>query len=256
MILHPWKYNQRPVDEVMHLLQGAYGFVYLLAFPKGKFYIGKRTFANKNDWYYYYGSGLRVQRYIKKHGKENIRRYIILLANSKEELNKLEEERIKAVDAVNSPHYLNIAKGGEGAGSGEEHFLFGKNHREETKEKMSEAKSGIHHPMSGRTHSEETKAKIRKSMAKYRNDPKKSIWLNGSKHPQSKYHGKRLRALCDNLYNENKQRQLYTCMKIIIDEHEIEYGSFLKKSNSFNITDVDARSVLRRLLKREQIELS
>lgn len=132
-----------------------YGFIYITTnMINGKRYIGQRKF-NKN-WETYLGSGILLKKAIKKYGKENFCRDIVAIAETREELNLLEQEWIIEYDAVNSDNYYNITYGGEGGDTrcqlskeerslvmqGENNPMYGKHHSEETKKKMSESHKG------------------------------------------------------------------------------------------------------------------
>lgn len=140
----------------------------------GKFYIGKHSTRILEDGYL--GSGKHLRRSVKKHGKENLKREVLFYCGSSDEANKKEKEILTDEVRVN-PLCLNIAPGGGGGFSSDahrEHFLnssrtsklrgtqqafniakkagetrrqhgttakgvnwTGKNHREDTKKKMS-----------------------------------------------------------------------------------------------------------------------
>lgn len=81
---------------------------------------------------------------------------------------------------------VNFTEGGEGnAFIGENHPMYGKNHSEETKQKISEARKeryyGENHPMYGKHHSEETKKKMSENHADFsgKNHPRHGLhWGN------------------------------------------------------------------------------
>jgi hypothetical protein len=86
-----------------------YGFVYeTINKVNEKKYIGKCVYYRQNNWKIYPGSGFYLQRAIKKYGRDNFERRILVEAFSEKELNQLEEEYILRFDAVNSPEYYNI----------------------------------------------------------------------------------------------------------------------------------------------------
>ena len=68
----------------------------------------KRSFRKLNQ---YFGSGILIHRYIKKHGLENLIKFFIDCADSKEQLNLLEIKYIKEYNTI-FPNGLNIAEGG------------------------------------------------------------------------------------------------------------------------------------------------
>lgn len=94
-------------------------------------YIGKQLHENKKD---YLGSGIALKAAIKKYGKENfIKEILVSGINDKNELSQLEKEYIKNYNAQESNEYYNIAPGGDGG-------CIIKNHRwsEESKNKLKE----------------------------------------------------------------------------------------------------------------------
>ena len=149
----------------------------------GKKYIGQHK-GEIND--NYLGSGIELKLAIKKYGKENFKKEILCICKNQEDLDLQEKKFIEKYDAVKSEDFYNIAEGGRGGnkcaglskeeelnrrkkiseamkgkknpfyGKGfkkEEHPLWGKHHREESKEKMRKAKRG-------KTLTEEHKKKI------------------------------------------------------------------------------------------------
>ena len=126
-----------------------YGYIYLIInLINNMKYIGQRKFGLREP---YLGSGLYLKRAIKKYGPENFTKEILYECKTREELNQKEIEIIAEWDAVNSPDYYNITKGGEG---------FNGKHSDETKKKMSETTKGIkREPLS-----EERKRKISESL--------------------------------------------------------------------------------------------
>lgn len=76
----------------------------------GRWYIGKDQQNNKN----YLGSGKVLIQAIKKYGKENFEKTILVETNSNIKLVKLEKHFIKKFNAVVDPKSYNIAEGGRG----------------------------------------------------------------------------------------------------------------------------------------------
>ena len=129
-----------------------YGFIYITTnLVNGKKYLGQRKYSK--GWESYLGSGVAFKKALKKYGKENFKREIIVEAETAEELNQFEKELSIKYDVVNSDNWYNLCYGG-GATTG---YVFS----EESKRKMSEkAKgrySGEKNPMYGvhRKHTEE-----------------------------------------------------------------------------------------------------
>lgn len=77
-----------------------------------KKYIGKQFNENKKG---YLGSGVALKAAIKKYGKENFTKEILISGiNDKNDLSQLEKEYIKNYKAQESNEYYNIAPGGDG----------------------------------------------------------------------------------------------------------------------------------------------
>ncbi len=87
-------------------------FVYLtVCLINGKSYVGKYESSERND---YLGSGKLLRRAIRKYGKENFTRIILERYDSVEDCRVGEKKWISLLNAVESPHFYNIAAGGEG----------------------------------------------------------------------------------------------------------------------------------------------
>jgi group I intron endonuclease len=146
-----------------------YGYIYeTINLKNGKIYIGQHKSKNWDS--NYFGSGILLNRAIKKYGIENFECNLIMWASSKEELNKLEIKYI----AYYKPEY-NISTGGTGGNLGEKvnklisegqkgriSWNKGKTniYSEETRKKMSEAKKGKSSWNKGKIFSEETRKKM------------------------------------------------------------------------------------------------
>lgn len=110
-----------------------------------KIYIGKHQTENINDSYL--GSGVSLEKAVKKYGKESFVKEILYVFDNEEEMNSKEKELVTEEFIKRKDNY-NKSLGGEGG------FNFkGKKHTDETKQKLSEiAKKRIY--------SEETRNKI------------------------------------------------------------------------------------------------
>jgi group I intron endonuclease len=141
-----------------------------------KFYIGKDTHNNPN----YYGSGKKLKLAIKKYGKENFKKEILEICETKEQLNEREKYWIEKLNAINEGY--NISLGGDGGDtisnnpnknkirkkiseSNKGRFV-GKINSTQTRKKISNSLkgkfAGDKNPNYGKKCSEETKNKIRK----------------------------------------------------------------------------------------------
>ena len=141
-----------------------------------KKYIGKHKSKSFDD--NYFGSGVLIQKAIKRYGLENFEKTILATANSSDELDALEEYYIQLHNAVVDENFYNLSIGGKGGwdyinshrnelGVG----MTGKHHSEETRQRISQAKFGNTH------HTEETKQKLREISSAYRHteETKKKI---------------------------------------------------------------------------------
>ena len=140
----------------------------------GKFYIGVHRTDNPNDGYM--GSGIAIKEAIKKHGRQNFQKEILLITESKEEA--FVEEKKLTVDFSNRNNY-NMKLGGVGgftsdnAKKGYEAANFSKEMLSEngkrnvktfTKKQLSEngRKGGL--SLKGKPKSDEHKRKIREAL--------------------------------------------------------------------------------------------
>ena len=148
--------------------------VYMHVSLSNKRYIGitcqtvSKRWQNGNG----YRNNIHFTRAINKYGWDNFQHIIIAKGLTEDEAKWLEKELIREWDSANPNKGYNITLGGEGANglvhteefkekrsekySGEGNPFYGKQHTEETKEKLREINTG-------KTHSEETKRKISKN---------------------------------------------------------------------------------------------
>lgn len=128
----------------------------------GKYYIGKHETTNINDGYL--GSGISLKRAIKKYGKENFKKEILIFKNSSQELYALEALYVTIIQVKNKNCY-NIKVGGKGAASGKNNHMYGKSNKgiykmsQAQKDYLSKNRMGKYkgegNPFYGRKHSEE-----------------------------------------------------------------------------------------------------
>lgn len=81
----------------------------------GKFYIGKHVMRDLNDDYL--GSGLNLQKAIKKYGRKNFSRSILFVFDNETDMND-KEVKLITEDLVKSRDCYNIAMGGRGGNLG------------------------------------------------------------------------------------------------------------------------------------------
>ena len=138
---------------------------YWLIFKNKKIYIGKHQTENINDGYF--GSGVALEKAIKKYGKNLFIKEILFIFENEDEMNRKEKE-IVTEEFIAKKNNYNMGVGGEG-GEGGSHFK-GKTHTEETKKKLSdiaknrklssESKLKISEANRRRVLSDETKKKL------------------------------------------------------------------------------------------------
>jgi hypothetical protein len=155
----------------------------------GKKYIGLCT-AKRNTGYL--GSGKLLRLAIVKYGKENFERVILEECDSEEELRLAEKRWIENKDAIASPEYYNLHKGGRGG-----HIIKPKGRMsapakeywnsldDESRKKRNAANKrgarkrnirGLKNPMAGRS-------AIREKNLKWYNDGKKNIYVTEGTEP-------------------------------------------------------------------------
>lgn len=104
----------------------------------GEFYIGKTSLDRWDSGYM--GSGVVIQKLVKKYGKDSFDRNI-LSYHIKEEEAYLCEEQILG-ECMSDEKCLNISPGGIGVGSGEQHPNYGKTMSDHQKNLLSESLRG------------------------------------------------------------------------------------------------------------------
>jgi len=80
----------------------------------GRKYIGMSNGKNKD----YVGSGILIKKAIKKYGRSNFSKTILLECDSEEMMKEAEQFFIEEADAVSSPDYYNLHGGGRGGSTG------------------------------------------------------------------------------------------------------------------------------------------
>lgn len=85
-----------------------YGYIYKISLDDVVIYVGQHKQSKFDE--NYFGSGVRIKNYIKKHGKSNLKCQVLEWCDSKEELNFAE---IYWIETLSKEYHLwNIAKGG------------------------------------------------------------------------------------------------------------------------------------------------
>lgn len=125
----------------------------------GRFYVGKHGGRTQSG---YWGSGVLLQRHIKKHGRKNLKYEILVISDQKYifDLEKayIDDEFLKA-----NPNCMNLVKGGMGGNLGGVPHNKGKKMSAEACLKLSIAKMGQPSPRKGKKHSPESIEKMRLS---------------------------------------------------------------------------------------------
>ena len=105
----------------------------------GMFYIGKHSSDNIEDEYL--GSGIELSMAIQEYGKENFSKSIIEFCETELDAYKLEAQLV-TLEQVKDKMCYNMVVGGYGAGSGEDHHMYGKTHSPEARAKISAGNRG------------------------------------------------------------------------------------------------------------------
>lgn len=129
-----------------------------------RWYVGARSVKPENDTKYF-GSGKKIQQHIKKHGTKYLTKHILKQSfENLQELKEAERQFIKRYKKVYGKRCLNIRIQGNSAGytlpletrkrmseaqTKEKNNFYGRQHTDESKEKMRIAKLGI--PISSET---------------------------------------------------------------------------------------------------------
>lgn len=114
-----------------------YGFVYITTnLINGKRYIGQCSY-HKKRWNTYLGSGVFLKKAIRKYGRKNFTREILVEAFTKDDLAYLEILLIAEYDAVNDSTFYNMAEGGYITRG-----FTGKKHNEQRNAELSEKMKG------------------------------------------------------------------------------------------------------------------
>ena len=126
--------NENVIELNEEIVNTKFGFVYITEhISKGKFYIGKKSFAN--NWRTYLGSGKYLKRAIDKYGKDDFKRHIVHISESDEESCEVEKELIIKYNAIDDEMFYNIHEGGSG---GNTMLGYTDEQKEDYKNRMSE----------------------------------------------------------------------------------------------------------------------
>jgi group I intron endonuclease len=113
----------------------------------GKRYIGKDKHNDPN----YLGSGVLLNKAIKKYGRENFVKTILEHCDSEDHMAERERQWIKITNAQISKQYYNIGEGGNGGDN-----ITNNPNRDEFIEKMKIINRGENNSMYGKTHTRDT----------------------------------------------------------------------------------------------------
>lgn len=127
----------------------------------GKIYIGQTRMCNYN-WKRYYGGGLLISKAVKKYGKENFAKEILLECDCQEDANEAEQFYISEFNSTDKKIGYNILYGGNNIG-GEKHPSYGKHLSVETKIKIGSANKN-NQSFLGKKHTLVSKKRIRKTL--------------------------------------------------------------------------------------------
>jgi hypothetical protein len=130
----------------------------------GKFYVGKHNGSVQQG---YWGSGLRINRHIKKHGKQNMK-YEILVIGSEKYIFDIEKMYLTDEFIKSNPDCLNLCKGGIGGNVGNIPWNKGLKTPDSVKAKQSASRMGKTSPRKGKKHTSEAIERLRKAKAGFR----------------------------------------------------------------------------------------
>jgi hypothetical protein len=100
--------------------QRKFHYIYKITRDDGRYYVGMHSTDDLNDGYF--GSGKKITRSIKKHGKERHSKKILEFLPTRKELKAREEEMITE-EMRDDPLCMNMAPGGGGGFIDAEHQL-------------------------------------------------------------------------------------------------------------------------------------
>lgn len=137
-------------DDVIYTnIKDPYGFIYITTnLLNGMRYLGQKSFSQDN-WKTYLGSGVAFTNALKKYGKENFKKNIILICDSAEELNQAEYELSVFFDVVESEDWYNLVLGGGTSRGWHPSEETKRKIGEKTKERLSDK---TNHPLYGKKH--------------------------------------------------------------------------------------------------------
>jgi hypothetical protein len=118
-----------------------YGYVYLITNKINNHkYVGMRASPVFDESYW--GSGILIQRAIKKYGKDNFTREILHWCKDYNDLIMTEVTELQSRNAANSDEYYNIIDTATPILFGENNGFYGKKHNEKTKKLISDKNTG------------------------------------------------------------------------------------------------------------------
>lgn len=147
----------------------------------GAYYIGMHSTDVLDDRYL--GSGIILNRSIKKYGRDIHKKEILEHLPSREALSAREAEIVSEA-ILSDPRCMNITLGGGGASSGKKNHFFGKTHSQEAIRKMSAARLG-------KAITDDVKAQLSKASSAALSKPYLIIGPDGTE-----YRVKGLKAFC------------------------------------------------------------
>lgn len=152
-----------------------------------KIYIGQDTKNNPN----YFGSGDLIKRAVKKHGKENFKRDVLHICETREQLNYFEKFYINQLMSTNKDVGYNISFGGtDGTMKNRTHTI--------------DSKLKISNSHKGKKLKEETKRKLRDwNLGKKRSDEIKKKMSDNSP-----FKGKKMGPLSDEVKEKIRKKML------------------------------------------------
>lgn len=206
-----------------------------------KIYIGKTI----NDRPEYFGSGILIKNSIDKYGIDNFKKEIIDNTSSIDELNEKEIQWIKYFNSTDLTIGYNISKGGDGGD------LFTNNpNKEEIRKKYS--KKGKKNGMFGRNHTDDSKEKMSEKLKNKKRST--TIWNKGlSKDDYSTEYRYNIEHQKRNFFNKSKRTyivfspdrklyEVYGTLQNFCNVHDLTYTTFLYYKNKGIINESPRKS--------------
>lgn len=191
----------------------------------GMYYIGKDKHNNPN----YLGSGLHLKRAIKKYGKENFKKIILIKCSSYKSLNE-EESKIINERVIRNKMSYNIALGGQGG----DLFTWKQKIEMGINLKISNSRKG-------KKLSENHKNSIRRGLSKYKNNNCKKVYKNPNKIKNGKdnpFYGEKHTGDLSRFGKHMKGKTPTNALRVLCINNNTTYNSIVEAAKSLNFNNI------------------